>query len=171
MIRHRFRESVEVAVERALEFRRHQLAIGGGKLVDHLTTALRHGGREAPRHVRGDHRPAVLLGEFDQWPVVRPVTRPGTRRLQHLLLAPGAGQICVDQRLYVPLEHFERHRRRHAATQEAFEQGGLESMGVGVVVLLADEHDVGCRRVGDQRLEVRQLVSIGDEDSLGNVPG
>jgi hypothetical protein len=57
------------------------------------------------------------------------------------------------------------------APQQPLQDRRLEPVRVGVVVLLADEHDVGARKVGEHGFEVAERVPARVEHTLGDVRG
>ena len=79
------------------------------------------------------------------------------------------GEVCVEAGLRVALEHLERQRDRHAAAPQSVEDRRFEPVRVRIVVLLADEHDVGLGEVGEHALEVGERLPARVVDALGNV--
>ena len=71
----------------------------------------------------------------------------------------------------VPLEHLERQRQRHAAAAKPIEHRRFEAVGVGIVVLLADEDDIRPGDVGEHALEIRKTLTARVVDALGDVGG
>jgi hypothetical protein len=71
--------------------------------------------------------------------------------------------------LHVALEHLERERDPAAAPPHALEERVLEPVRVRIVVLLADEDDVGPGEARDHHLEVDELALARVVDALGDV--
>ena len=155
MLAHRRGEAIEVGVVGALEVAGDQRAFGRRQ---RRRAARFRSWRSRTRSWRGTLAATtghVRLGELDERAVVGRVARPGAAGLQELLLGDPSRQVGVERRLHVALEHLERHVTGTFRRSEPLEQGRLEPVRVRIVVLLADEHDVGVRQVGEHRLRSR----------------
>ncbi len=75
----------------------------------------------------------------------------------------------MSDALGVALEHLEREHRRDLPPVKTVEDGRLQPVRVRVVVLLADEDQVGLRETGEHHLEIYERARGGVVDALGNV--
>ena len=166
---HRLHEAREVLVVGALQIDSRELPVGGAERVHGRAPAPGDVGGDAARHVGGDDRPLVRLGELHERAVVGRVARPGARPLQKVRLGNRSADVGVHRLLHVALEHLERQRDRHMTPREPLEDPALEPMRIRVVVLFADEHDVGPRQVGRHHLEIGEALSLRVVDALGDV--
>ncbi len=171
MAAHALRKAVEVVVERTFEVAGDEGAIVRRQLRDRFLAPLRHRRGDPPRDVRGNHRPALRFRQLDERAVVGRISRPGAGGLERLLLPRRSNQIRVERRAHVPFEHFERHDGRHFAPLQAFEDRELEAVRVGIVMLLADEDDVGGRDVRQHDFEIGERLALRVVDTLGDVRG
>src|SRR4051812_8159641 len=100
----------------------------------------------------------VFLRELDQSAVVRSVAIPWTRSRKEIGFIDAAGEVVVEHRLNVALEHLERKNHRPSTTPNRLENLRLGAMRLRVVVLLAEEHDIGAR----ESLEHPSARDLGD---------
>ena len=154
---------------RALQVDGDPRALRRWQTVERTQAGLGDARRMSSRDIRRDDGPALRFGHLDERAVIGRVARPGPRRLQELLFGDRAGQIRVETRLRVALEHLERQRDRHTAATESLQDRGFEAVGVRIVVLLADEHDIGLRDIGEHALQIGKGQAARVVDALGNV--
>ena len=168
---HLLRKAFEVGIARTLNVSGGPRAVCGRERVERRQARFRDARGKPPRHVRGDDRPALRLGHLDERRGSRSrIAATGRERLEKFLFGDDlAREVAVDVRLRVALEHLERERHGDAAAAQAVKDGGFEAMGIGIVVLLADEHDVGLRDVREHALEIGERLLARVIDTLGNI--
>jgi len=77
----------------------------------------------------------------------------------------------IQRFLDVALEHLEPDGHSLPPPRDTLEQGQLHAVCVRIVVLLADEDDVGLPDIREHHLEVRELTMRGIEDAFRHVGG
>ena len=84
-----------------------------------------------------------------------------------------AAQVGIERRLHVALEHLERQGHRRPACARGLRGAPFEAVGVRIVVLLADQNDVGAGEVGEHHFEVGEAPRAGiDRRAAGmHTPG
>ena len=160
---------VVLAARRTLQLARREPSLRPER-IERAQPRFRDVGRDRTRHVGGHDWQVVFARELDQRTVIGRVPRPRPRAFQELLFRDRSRRVLVEDGLHVALEHLERNHERHAAAHQPFDDGQLEPVRIGVVVLFAHEDHVGARHVGEHRLEVREALVTRVEDAVRDVP-
>ncbi len=119
-----------------------------------------------------DYRPLVEMAKARGWPVIASnVPRPlasavGRQGLAMLDTLQPAAEIVVERRLHVALEHLERDHHRPADAPQALEHRRLGTVGLRVIVLLAEEDDIGAGEAVDHRLESELAALVRRNDPV-----
>ena len=169
MLSHLFDEPVVViAARRALQIARSKTTIVP-QPIDDGHAVLPQAAGDPARHVRRNHRQVLGPRELYDRPVVGRVARPWARRGEELFLGGRAAHVLVDRTLHVTLEHLQADGQRCMPAQEPFEHGDLQRVRVRIVVLFADQHDVGAHEIREHALEIGERLALRVVHALRHV--
>ena len=121
---------------------------GGDAFAEPVVAALDHRESVAAREIRRDERQIVAQRGRDDRLVERPLP-PAPVELPRVGdvagVARSLGACAVERGLVLPVELLHRHRGPAAGANDRLDQLELEAVMVGVVVRLADQHEIGLR--------------------------
>ena len=140
----------------------------GGQRFENLEPLDSGLSNELPGCVGGDDRGVGIPGRIEDRLIetppgvgAAPVFRTGFRH--QVSSGEAAVEPGIDRRLLVPFEHFQGDRRAIVQGQQIPDQRSLESVGVRIVMFLADHHDLGLEGIFDHAVPF-------DGDSKGTIP-
>jgi len=141
---HRFHESrVVVVVRRANMLPRRGAPLGDGQRIERRQSSSSNRRRQWSRDVGCHDAPMPSLRELDQPAIVGRVPVPRARAGDKLTLTYSTREIVIEHGLHVALEHLERQHDGSPGEADRVEQLCFRAMSFGIIVLFAEEHDVG----------------------------